>query len=126
MQDGEEEFMKKADLGQLHYLIESQKSKVQKQMKEMMINNYELQNSLINEEFYEELDQFSEFESKVGLFSVFMFKNGRKYLIKYLNALIHGLLNASRKFAILKQIESSEEIKNKVITKDSESNEEDS
>ena len=45
------------------------------------------------------LAEFSEFESKVGLFSSMMIKNSKYYLIAYLNALIHGLLSAVDNYA---------------------------
>ena len=46
------------------------------------------------------LAEFSEFESKVGLFSSMMIKNSKYYLIAYLNALIHGLLEAVENYAV--------------------------
>ena len=48
----------------------------------------------------EKLAEFSDFESKVGLFSSLMFKNSKYYLIVYLNALIHGLLEAVENYVV--------------------------
>ena len=99
MQDGSEKFIQKHNLATLKVFLDEEKRKIDVHIKELLANNYELQSRLSKEEFLLELDHFSEFESKVGLFSAFMNKNYHFYLHTYLNALIHGLLTAQRKFA---------------------------
>ena len=98
MQDGSEKFIKREHFNVLRRILDSEKSKINAHIKDLLMNNYELQSQLSKEDFLLELDHFSEFESKVGLFSAFMSKNYHYYLITYLNALIHGLLSAQKKF----------------------------
>lgn len=52
------------------------------------------------EDFYSKFYHLSEFDSKVGIFSSFMLKNNKSYSLGYLNALIHGLLRATKKLGI--------------------------
>ena len=59
-----------------------------------MANNYEQQALLSKDKNLNNIDYFSEFEAKTGLFNAHLAKNSRVYLIAYLNALIHGLLKA--------------------------------
>ena len=98
MQDGSEKFLEAKDMRILHRILALEKSKITEHIKELLMNNYELQGQLSKEEFLLAMDHFSEFESKVGLFSAFMSKNYHFYLLTYLNALIHGLLSAQKKF----------------------------
>ena len=98
MQDGSEKFIRREHFAVLRRILDSEKSKIDAYIKELLANNYELQSQLSKEEFLLEMDHFSEFESKVGLFSAFMSKNYHFYLLTYLNALIHGLLSTQQKF----------------------------
>ena len=59
-----------------------------------MSNNYEQQSLLSKDQQFKDLNYFSKFEAKTGLFNVNLSKNSKVYLIAYLNALIHGLLKA--------------------------------
>ena len=53
---------------------------------------------MMMEKLEKEFIQLSESECKAGLFSAIMFKNNKFYVIKYLNRLIHGLLEAARNY----------------------------
>ena len=59
-----------------------------------------MQSMIINEDFYELYDHYSEFEGKVGLFSSLQMKNYKNYLLNYLNSLINGLARASKKYGL--------------------------
>ena len=98
MRDGSEKFIEPKDMRVLRGILALEKSKITSRIQELLLNNYEMQSQLSKEEFLLEMDHFSEFESKVGLFSAFMSKNYHFYLLTYLNALIHGLLSAQKKF----------------------------
>ena len=65
-----------------------------------MINNYENQVNLSNEDLCHQYEHFSKFDSKIGVFNSFMLRNNKFYLIEYLNALIEGLLMAQKKYAV--------------------------
>ena len=65
-------------------------------MKLILSNNYDQQQLLAKDNAFEAIGYFSEFEAKTGIFNARAYKNSKVYLITYLNALIHGLLKASR------------------------------
>ena len=94
MMDGSLKFLSSSDLKFLEKILAGEKQRIREFMREIMGNNYEQQELLSKEDFYDEISYFSDFESKVGLFNAHMLMNYKNYLINYLNALIHGLLRA--------------------------------
>lgn len=99
MQDNSERFMKLTDLEVLIQILKREKQHVEENIMEIMKNNYQQQELLSKETFYEEISYFSDFEVKVGLFNAHMLKNNNNYLVNYLNTLIHGLLKATERYS---------------------------
>lgn len=64
---------------------------IDKIKEEINSNNHKNMSELMKQEIAEDLKKFSESETSVGQFASYLFKNNGNYLIRYLNALIHGI-----------------------------------
>lgn len=71
-------------------------------MKKINENNYKMQELLLDRkraDYFEEGHEFiEEMEWATSIFSLDMIKNFQNYVVSYLNRLIHGLLNVSKRF----------------------------
>ena len=96
--DGSEKYLILKDLQRLCDDLELGKKKIDEKMEKLKKSNYEQQKHISNEKFLQQYSSYSDFDSKVGVFSSFMFKFNKYFIIEYLNALIHGLAFVSKKY----------------------------
>ena len=98
MMNGEEKHIGPLDREKLNSLLKIEKDKIEEKMKKLKKSNYQQQKEISTEKFYQQYESYSEFDSLVGVFSGFMFKFNKYFIVEYLNTLIHGLLRVEKKY----------------------------